>query len=336
VTIKKSFKNIALSVLRKSGAYRAVSRLNRRGSKLLILCYHGIALRDEHEWLGGLYITPERFRQRLELLRSCGAHVVTLDDGLARLKTDSLPQRAVVITFDDGFHDFYHHAMPALQAFGYTSTVYVSTYYSRFHLPIFNLITNYLIWKSQKTEIDLSPIGLGKSIPVRNERERAQIVQAIVHWADAQKMTTSDKDHFASELAAGLHINYDELVRSRMLQIMSPEEISVAAKAGVQMELHTHRHRTPRDRQLFQREIHDNRACILDYTGRDPAHFCYPSGDYALEFLPWLHDLRIKSATTCELGLAKRQSDPLLLPRVLDAMNIEDVDFESWLLGIRS
>ena len=115
---------------------------------------------------------------------------------------------------------------------------------------------------------------------------------------------------------------------------MSPDEVSAAAKAGVQIELHTHRHRTPRDRDLFQREIRDNRARILEYTGRDPVHFCYPSGDYSQEFLPWLRDLNVKSATTCELGLAKQASEPLLLPRLLDAMNVADADFESWLLGM--
>src|SRR2546428_12693045 len=97
--LKKALKNAALSALRKSGVYRAVSRLNRRNSKLLILCYHGIALRAEHEWLGGLYITPERLRQRLEILRSCDAQVMTLDASPVCLKTDSFAPRSAVITF---------------------------------------------------------------------------------------------------------------------------------------------------------------------------------------------------------------------------------------------
>src|SRR5439155_15956653 len=115
---------------------------------------------------------------------------MTLNEGLERLKADSLLPRSVVITFDDGFHDFYRLAMPALQAFGYPSTVYVSTYYSRFRLPIFNLIINYILWKSQNSEIDSSLIGLQKWMPIRNEGERAHVVQAIIRWADSRKMTT--------------------------------------------------------------------------------------------------------------------------------------------------
>jgi hypothetical protein len=198
------------------------------------------------------------------------------------------------------------------------------------------LVVNYVLWKSQQIELDLSAIGIGKSMPIRNEAERTQVVQTIVRWANANNMSTPEKNNFAAELAARFRIDFDELVQGRLLQIMSPDEIAAASKAGVQIELHTHRHRTPRDRDLFQREIRDNRVSILEFTGRDPVHFCYPSGDYALEFLPWLREMNVKSATTCELGLARQDSEPLLLPRVLDATNVGDADFESWLLGIRA
>jgi peptidoglycan/xylan/chitin deacetylase (PgdA/CDA1 family) len=336
MTAQKLLKRGALSILRGVGAYPVLSSLNRRDCKLLILCYHGISLHDEHEWLGGLYLSPDRFRERLHFLKVSQANVLNLDEGLERLRSRSLPPRSVVITFDDGFHDFYRRALPILREFNYPSTVYVSTYYSKYRLPIFNLILDYILWKSKRPQADLSVIELGKSLPIRNEAERAQVVQWIVRWADTANLSTQEKNDFAAEFAANVQIDYELLVRDRLLQIMSPDEISVAASAGVQIELHTHRHRTPRDCGLFQREIRDNRACIREFTGRDPMHFCYPSGDYALEFLPWLREMHVKSATTCELGLAKRKSDPLLLPRVLDAMNIGDIDFESWLLGIRS
>jgi peptidoglycan/xylan/chitin deacetylase (PgdA/CDA1 family) len=336
MTAKKYLKKAALLTLRSTGASSIFSKLNRRDAKLLILCYHGISLRDEHRWLGGLYLSPDRFRQRLEILKAADANVMTLDEGLERLRTNSLPRRGVVITFDDGFHDFYRQAMPALQDFKYPSTIYLSTYYSQHRIPIFNLILNYILWKSGHLRVDLSVIDIGKSMPIQSEQQRAQVVQAVVRWADTAKMSTHDKNNFAAELAANFGIEYDELVRSRLLQIMSPDEVAAAAKAGVQIELHTHRHRTPRDRELFQREIRDNRARILEYTGHDPVHFCYPSGHYELEFLPWLRELDVNSATTCELGLAKQDSEPLLLPRVLDATNVGDEDFESWLLGIRA
>jgi peptidoglycan/xylan/chitin deacetylase (PgdA/CDA1 family) len=85
---------------------------------------------------------------------------------------------------------------------------------------------------------------------------------------------------------------------------------------------------------LFTREIRDNRDRIREFTGHEAVHFCYPSGDYAPEFLPWLRELGVRSATTCETGLASPHSEPLLLPRVLDGEQVTPVEFESWLCGI--
>jgi peptidoglycan/xylan/chitin deacetylase (PgdA/CDA1 family) len=335
MTMKSSFKKIALSLVRKTGSFSLISNLKRRQNKLLILCYHGIALRDEHEWLETLYITRDRFRQRLEMMKSYGANVVPLNEGIERLRTRSLAPRSVVITFDDGFQDFHHHAVPLLRTFQYPCTVYLTTHYCEYRVPVFNLIVNYMLWKSGKVDFDSPAMGIEKVMPARDYRERARIVQAILHWTDARKMTTLEKDQVAREFAARLGIDYDDLARHRLLQIMSPSEVNATARAGVQIELHTHRHRTPRDRDLFEREVRDNRERIHEYTGSEPFHFCYPSGDYAYEFLPWLRELGVKSATTSELALAKQASEPLLLPRFLDATNVSEIEFESWLCGIQ-
>jgi hypothetical protein len=63
-------------------------------------------------------------------------------------------------------------------------------------------------------------------------------------------------------------------------------------------------------------------------------HFCYPSGDYHLEFLPWLRQERVVTATTCEAGLASAHDHPLLLPRFVDTSAQSALQFESWLSGV--
>jgi peptidoglycan/xylan/chitin deacetylase (PgdA/CDA1 family) len=242
----------------------------------------------------------------------------------------------VAITFDDGFHDFLHHAVPVLHEFGYPSTLYLTTHYCGYPVPIFHLVTSYLLWKSRLPVADLTRFGVEQPALLRTYEERQVAVEALREWARQNQLDTMARDMAARQLADLLSIDYDDILNSRLLQILTPDEVSTAARAGVDIQLHAHRHRTPRNRDLFLREILDNRDRIRAMTGRGPVHFCYPSGDYAPEFLPWLREAGVQSATTCVLGLAGPASDPLLLPRVLDDSTVGDIDFESWVCGIRA
>ena len=314
------FKKAALQTLRSAGVFSVAARF-RRNNTLVILCYHGISLHDEQEWEGGLYISPARFQQALEWLRESRANVLPLGEALQRLHAGSLPPRSVVLTFDDGFYDFYRYAWPLLSRFGYPCTLYLTTYYSRFRLPIFNLVLSYILWKGNSTGMP----------PAARYAE----VKRYMGQAATQGLDTEAKDVVARQVAQSLGVDYDSILRDRLFQIMTPEEAATVSRGGIDLQLHTHRHCTPLDRNLFLREIHDNSRAIEEISGRSPKHFCYPSGVTAPEFLPWLRECGVESATTCVHGLATASAEPLLLPRYLDGCGVGKLDFESWLAGLR-
>src|SRR5687767_10751386 len=100
-----------------------------RQNRLLILCYHGLSLADEHHW-SNLYVTEQHFAARLALLRASGYDVLPLDAAIRGLYDGTLPPRSVAVTFDDGFADFYIKGQPILRASGVPATVYLTTYYA--------------------------------------------------------------------------------------------------------------------------------------------------------------------------------------------------------------
>jgi peptidoglycan/xylan/chitin deacetylase (PgdA/CDA1 family) len=114
---------------------------------------------------------------------------------------------------------------------------------------------------------------------------------------------------------------------------MTPDEAAEVARAGIQVELHTHRHRVSNRRDLFVRELQDNSERIRQITGRQPSHFCYPGGFLLPEFPQWLREAGVESATTCCFGLATRDDDPFLLSRVLDASHVTMAEFRAWIAG---
>jgi len=219
--------------------------------------------------------------------------------------------------------------------FGFPVTLYLTTFYSHYQRPVFDLMCSYLLWKGRNATLDLEKItGRDLHIDLRNVASQEAALRELQAFVREQRLSADEKDAFAASLAAQIDVDYDALLEQRVMHNLTADEAGRLAAAGVDVQLHTHRHRTPIDRQLFFREVEDNRKSILEMTGKSPTHFCYPSGIYDLRFLPWLREAGVVSATTCELGFASRSSDQLLLPRFLDNAALSSIEFESWLTGV--
>jgi peptidoglycan/xylan/chitin deacetylase (PgdA/CDA1 family) len=335
MTMLKKFKQAALRSLKSAGVSTLVHNSRWRRQRLLILAYHGIALSDEHLFNGSQFISADLFRDRLELLRKSRCAVLPLGEAVERLYADDLPDRAVAITFDDGLSDFYRRAFPLIKEFDVPVTLYLTTFYSYYQRPVFDLMCSYLLWKGQSKVLDLKKFtGQDLRTGLRELDSREAALSKIHVFAREQKLSADEKDSFAASLAAHLDVDYAALLEQRTMHNLTPEEVVKLGAGGIDVQLHTHRHRTPDDRQLFLREIDDNRKRIREMTDRNPTHFCYPSGAYDLKFLPWLREAGVVSATTCESGFASRSSNQLLLPRFLDNATLSPIEFESWLTGV--
>jgi len=331
----RQIKRGSLQILKKTGAFKLVRDSEWRRQRLLILCYHSTSVADEHLWRPALFMSLPQFEKRLDILLESASTVLPLGEALERLWSGTLPRASVALTFDDGTADFYTQVYPMLKSRGLPATVYQTTYYSDFQRPIFNLSCSYLLWQRRGSFFPAGKdLDLEEPMDLRTEASRHAIVLKLVHRSFEQDLTGTQKDEIVRRLARMLGVDYQQLVAKRILHLMTPAEISELAKAGVDFQLHTHRHRTPNDAALFKKEIEDNRDRLREETGKVGVDFCYPSGVYQPEFLPWLKEENIRSATTCDTSLASAQDNPLLLPRLVDTARRSDLDYESWLVGV--
>jgi peptidoglycan/xylan/chitin deacetylase (PgdA/CDA1 family) len=95
-----------------------------------ILMYHYIAVPPPRADAvrRDLSVSPENFAVQLRYLREGGYHSITLRDLVLHLQTGyPLPEKPVILTFDDGYIDAYTQAYPLLQQYGFTATFFLIT-----------------------------------------------------------------------------------------------------------------------------------------------------------------------------------------------------------------
>lgn len=95
-----------------------------------ILMYHYIGYNpDPSDKARDILATnPDKFKQQMRYLSQQGYQTVSLDTLYAALKQQTtLPAKPIILTFDDGYEDFYTNAYPILQEFNYKATVFIPT-----------------------------------------------------------------------------------------------------------------------------------------------------------------------------------------------------------------
>jgi peptidoglycan/xylan/chitin deacetylase (PgdA/CDA1 family) len=94
---------------------------------LPILYYHHVGVKREPFGHRRLWISSARFAEQMEFLASAGYRCVNLRDAPIIQGTRRDRQKIVVLTFDDGYDNFYQQAFPILSRHGFAATVFVVT-----------------------------------------------------------------------------------------------------------------------------------------------------------------------------------------------------------------
>lgn len=98
--------------------------------KVPILFYHYVGNNPNPKDLGRdvLSINPDKFDEQMKYLRDNGYTSISLDTLFAALRKQAiLPAKPVILTFDDGYIDFYYNAYNILRNYGLTATVFIPT-----------------------------------------------------------------------------------------------------------------------------------------------------------------------------------------------------------------
>ena len=92
-----------------------------------ILMYHSVEY-VKSQPNNNLRVPKEKFREQMKFLKDNGYTTLSMSELYAFFKDNlQVPEKSVVLTFDDGYEDNYNNAFSVLKEFGLKATVFVVT-----------------------------------------------------------------------------------------------------------------------------------------------------------------------------------------------------------------
>ena len=130
--------------------------MTAKANRLAILTYHSLDLSGSV-----VSAAPSEFENQMNALAANGFRGTSLREAVKhREQTGTWPAQTVVLTFDDGFANFYEVAMPVLARHGFTATVFI--------------ISGYM---GGQNDWDAPPAGLGV-LPILSWPQAAELARA--------------------------------------------------------------------------------------------------------------------------------------------------------------
>lgn len=278
------------------------------GGRLSILIFHRVL--PQHDPLNPDEPDAAGFEARMRWMRDW-FNVLPLAEAAERLRSGSLPARALAITFDDGYADNVEVAAPILQRLGLTATFFITTGY----------LDGGCMWNDRVIEalrgcphdaLDLAAIGLGRHALADTTQRRAAVVAvlgAIKRLEPARRQAAVEAIVAACGGAPSPAL------------MMAAAQVRQLRTLGMDVGGHTVTHPilTRLPAAAAREEIAQGRARLEQILAEPVTLFAYPNGvpgqDYAVEHVRMARECGFKAAVSTAWGAASAASDPHQLPR---------------------
>lgn len=99
---------------------------NINQKQVAVLVYHNILEKEEMKVNDKDSLTTQEFEEQIEYLKNNGYTSISLDELYDwKMGKIDIPEKTVVITFDDGFYSFKHLAQPILQKYNFKAACFL-------------------------------------------------------------------------------------------------------------------------------------------------------------------------------------------------------------------
>lgn len=234
-----------------------------------------------------------------------------------QLAAGTLPSRAAIISFDDGYRDNHDTAMPVLLRHRMSAVFFIATGYLGDGVQFNDRLTE-AFRALREDSFDARWLDLG-ILPTHSMEARLATMHQV---REALKYLEPQARTEAVERVETLcATNGRGLQRGRVM--MSAQEVRALAANGMEIGGHTVTHPILQsvDDAVAYAEIESGRSALTAIVGRPPMLFAYPNGkrgrDFDARHAQMARRAGFRFAFSTQRGVATRASDPLQLPRFM-------------------
>ena len=298
-----------------------LGRLSR--SSYVILAYHRVLPHDEAMAgvQAGMYVTPETFKSHLKYLREY-FDIITLKNLAAACEDafDRPPTKPVcVLTFDDGWLDFYKYAFPILKTVNVPATVLLPTDFIGTKDWFWTDRLGYLFLKRENRE-SLSKFDHPSTIHLVNQLEELKGSRES-RLEKAIAMLKGYRNDEIREVLSELAVRWQLDPKPPGRAFLSWKEVREMTQSGlITFGSHTVGHKilTTLTEDEINTELVESRKRLIDEQAVDPSFipFCYPNGNYNKKIAVMVKNAGYDLAVTTKKGWNNSESDPFTLRRI--------------------
>lgn len=301
-----------------SGLYGLYAAHRLRG-RAVVLMYHRVLPPDADTCsTDGIVVTPTTFAMHMAFLRNHFSPLTPqqLERGLTQ---GSFPDRACLVTFDDGWFDNERYALPVLQQFQVPAVFFVATAY---------IGTNRTFWQEELTRL----IASASKLPQARETLRALGIEESSSSTEVNARRLARNAVSRLKASPTSHVKHvrDQLVTELAKQgistnsygddyFMTWDQIRLLAEqplATVASHAHSHVPLTRLGRDGAAMDL-SHSLKLLEHHGLPPQWMCaYPDGAHDADVISVARSLGLRTAMTTIHGHVQVNDNPMILRRI--------------------
>ena len=325
--MNESLTRLVAMLANRSGLLTSYAFIRRKltQSQVLVIMYHRIGAKKD-DWSFET-LSPQDFERQIDYFCR-NFQVLSLDEIAQYIHQEkSLPEKAVVITFDDGYRDNYLHAYPILKKYNVPAIIFLTSGHIGSDKLFWWEKVSYIIHHTAFSVLDLDELGYYNYQALENRS-----LTSLIICNHLKELPEEKKSIWIEKLSNKCQVTVPDGLGKDLF--LSWEEVKEMSNDNIDFGAHSVSHPIMTNISLEQAkdEIVQSKKTIEENIAKEVYAFSYPNGNFNPELVRLVRDNGFTVAVSAPPYVSEKpisaKDNPFELGRIWP-----DEDFNKFILA---